>query len=166
MSLLRALAVAGCVLVLSSSSQAQVSVSSDATAHGFGGTVFGLGFTGGPASGVGVSFRTHLPSKSSLQFSFGIIKVTDRLSLSLGNEYQYDLVRGQSTRFFVNTALAYFYSGSSANEMAAPFRAGIGVGGEFAVQEALHMTVEGVFTYFSDGTILPLPQVAVHYYFY
>jgi hypothetical protein len=115
---------------------------------------------------VGVSFRTHFPSKSSLQLAFGVIKVTERLSLSLGSEYQYDLVRGQSTRFFVNAALGYFYSGSERNEMASPFRAGVGVGGEFAVREALHMTVEGVFTYFSDGTILPLPQLAVHYYFY
>lgn len=153
-------------MTVASVAAAQVSVSGEATASQFGKTVFGLGFSGGPASGVGISFRTHLPTKSSFQFVFGIIKSNDRLSTSAGGEYQYDLVRGRSTRFFVGPSISYFYSGVDHNEMAAPWRLGAGVGIEFAVQDALHMSAEGVFVFFSDGTILPLPQFALHYYFF
>jgi len=160
--LITALLLVAVVLI----SPAQVSVSGEATASQFGKTVFGLGFAGGPASGVGVSFRTHLPSKSSFQFVFGIIKANNRLSTSVGAEYQYDLVRGRSTRFFVGPSFAYFYSGANENEMDAPFRGGAGVGIEFAIQDALHMSAEGAFVFFSDGTILPLPQFTVHYYFF
>jgi len=42
----------------------------------------------------------------------------------------------------------------------------LGVGGEFLVTPGLHATTELFFTYFTDGTILPLPQLGFHYYFY
>ncbi|MDE3058095.1 MAG: hypothetical protein KGJ59_09080 [Bacteroidota bacterium] len=152
--------------VLSGSALAQVNVEGNQRAAGFNSAIYGLGVSAGPASGMGISFRNHLPSRSSYQLIAGIIKLKAKVSASVGAEYQYDLVRGNTTRFFFGPSMSYFYSGEHSNTLAAPFRLGIGVGGEFDVQKALHFSLEGVFTYFSDGSIVPLPQIAAHYYFY
>ena len=129
--------------------------------------VFGLGVAGGAATGVGLSFRHHLPAVWSYQVTGGIIKVNDKLSSAVGVELQYDLVRGATNRFFAGGGIGYYYSGpSSGNELDAPGRLGLGVGGEFLVTPGLHATTELFFTYFTDGTILPLPQLGFHYYFY
>ncbi len=144
----------------------QVSTSGLQKATELGKTVYGVGFSGGWGSGVGFSFRAHLPSKMSFQGVFGIIKTQSKLLMSTGGEYQYDLVRGNATRFFFVGSVGYFYSGNGQNDVAGPFRLGAGIGGEFQIQGALHATIEGQFVYSSDGTVLPLPQLALHYYFF
>ncbi len=129
-------------------------------------SVFGLGIAAGPASGLGLSFRHHLPSVISYEINGGIIKVDDRLLYDIGGELQVDLSRSGSTRFFVAGAFAYYYAGSANhNEMAAPERVGLGLGGEMYSGQGFHATLELIFTYFSDATVLPLPQFGVHYYF-
>jgi hypothetical protein len=159
------LSVAALIISISISS-AQVNTSSLSNAEGLTKTVYGLGFAAGWASGVGVSFRAHLPSKSSLQGVFGIIKTANKLSMSIGGEYQYDLVLNNTTRFFVGPAISYFYNGSGGNEVSGPFRVGAGIGGEFQLGGSLHITAEGMFVFFSDGRVIPLPQIALHYYFF
>lgn len=143
---------------------AQVSWSGLSNADNFGKSVYGLGLSAGWASGVGISFRDHLPTKASLEAIFGIIK-TDKLLMSIGGEFQYDLVRGPKSRFFGVSALSYQYSGSGSNEINGPFRFGVGAGGEFQIQNSFSVTAEGLFTFFSDGRVIPLPQLAMHYYF-
>lgn len=127
--------------------------------------VFGLGFFGGASGGLGLSFRHHLPSPISYQVTGGIIKVDGKLRSDIGVELQYDLTRGGGARFYVVGGFAYFYSGNDKNEMKSPTRAGVGLGGEWLMQGGLHVLAEGMFTFFSDGTILPLPQVGIYYYF-
>ena len=160
--------IATVIVVLSgfAVASAQVSTAQLSNAEGLGRTVYGIGLAAGPASGIGVSFRAHLPNKSSFQGIFGIIKTSDKTSLSVGGEYQYDLVRNSTTRFFFGPAASYFYNGSSHNEIAGPVRIGIGLGGELNVKDVFHVTIEGMYVYASDGSILPLPQIAAHYYFY
>jgi hypothetical protein len=145
---------------------AQVGTSGLSKAEGLGKPVYGLGFSAGWASGIGISFRSHLPSKISGQGNFGIIKTSDKLYLSLGGEFQYDLVRGNSTRVFGVGAMSYYYTGSGSNEVSGPFRFGAGAGYEFQVQQAFHVTAEALFVFFSDGRVIPLPQIAAHYYFF
>ena len=129
-------------------------------------SVFGLGLFGGAATGLGLSFRHHLPSTFSYQITGGIVKINERLSYDIGVEGQADLARSSSSRFFVGGGFGYYYSGKSdGNEMEAPARAALGIGGEFAMSPGIHTTVEAMFTYFSDGTVLPLPQFGFHYYF-
>jgi hypothetical protein len=147
-------------------SVAQISESGLSNAQGLRKSVQGLGFSAGWASGIGVSFRSHLPSNSSLQAVFGIIKTTDKLSLTVGGEYQYDLVRSSGTRLFVCTDIGYYYNGDHSNDVSGPFRFGPGIGGEFCVQDAFCISLEGVFVFFSDGRVIPLPQIAAHYYFF
>ena len=145
---------------------AQVAASSP-KGNEFGTSLHGLGFSGGPASGAGISYRFHPEGKTSVQGIVGIFKpkTTDTF-YSFGLEVQQDLTRSTSARFFIGLGSSYEYYGSGSNKYLAPFRAGLGIGGEFLVQDALHFTLEGLFTYFSDGTILPLPQMAFHYYFF
>lgn len=153
------------IALIPSLSFAQVSASGLSQAQGLGRTVYGLGFSAGWASGVGISFRAHAPSNSSYQAVFGIIKTSEKLSMSIGAEYQYDLVRGPSSRFFAAAALSYIYYGHHSNEVKGPFRFGAGLGGELKLQDALHANLEGLFVFFSDGRVIPLPQVGIHYYF-
>lgn len=154
------------MMVISARMQAQVAVSA-VKGEAFGKSVYGLGFAGGPASGTGLSYRFHTEGKSSLQAVLGVFKPknTDTF-FSAGAEFQQDLTRSNTARFFFSVASCYFYNGSGGNKYTAPFRFGSGLGGEFLLQDAVHFTFQGVLTYFSDGTILPLPQLAVHYYFY
>ncbi|HAP35704.1 MAG TPA: hypothetical protein DCQ28_07075 [Bacteroidetes bacterium] len=146
--------------------QAQVAVS-DVRGDAFGKSVYGIGFSGGPASGVGFSVRYHTPGKTSLQAVVGVFKPKNTDTFySFGAEYQHDLTRSNSARFFFDAASSFIYNGSGTNNYTAPFRFGAGLGGEFLLQDAVHVSFQGLFTYFSDGTILPLPQLAIHYYFY
>jgi hypothetical protein len=129
--------------------------------------VFGLGFAAGPATGLGLSFRHHLPTAFSYQITGGIIKATDRLYYSIGLEAQYDLSRTRTFRFFAAGGTSYFFAGTGGhNDMEGPARAGIGAGGETEIGSGIHFTAELLFTYFTDGTVLPLPQVGIFYYFF
>ena len=129
--------------------------------------VYGMGLAAGAASGIGLSFRHHLPGYFSYQLIGGIIKVDNRTSYTFGTELQYDFIRGAGIRFFAAGALGYYYSGKgNGNEIDGPGRIGAGIGGEVPVQGGFHVSGEILFTYFSDGNVLPLPQVGMHYYFY
>ena len=146
--------------------QAQVAVS-DVRGDAFGRSIHGLGFSGGPTSGIGISYRYHTSGKTSLQAVLGVFKPKNTDTFySFGAEYQHDLTRSNSARFFFGAASSYIYNGSGGNKYDAPFRFGAGLGGEFLIQDAVHLSFQGLFTYFSDGAILPLPQLAIHYYFY
>jgi len=82
-------------LLMPSSLFSQVSIQGNQQAENLGRNVYGLGISAGPASGVGISFRDHLPSKISFQIVGGIIKSGDKTSASIGAEFQYDLVRAK-----------------------------------------------------------------------
>ncbi len=154
------------VIAGTSSLFSQVGVQGSQQAEDLGRDVYGLGVSVGPASGIGISFRNHLPSKVSYQIVGGIIRWGGSTSASIGAELQYDLVREKSTRLFFGPSTSYFYNGSGGNTFAGPFRLGVGVGGELNVQKAINISLEAVFVYFSNGDIAPMPQIACHYYFY
>jgi hypothetical protein len=159
------------VLLLLMAGFASIAVSQVAIPDRRGGTgfreeVMGLGFFAGPTSGLGVSFRHHLRIPFSYQITAGIIKVDDRLLYDFGGEVQYDLSRGEGSRFFVVGGLGYYYAGrSSHNDIDAPARLGFGAGAEVGISPAIGATLELLFTIFTDGTILPLPQAGIFYYF-
>ena len=162
----RTLTLLVCALCMSVTLHAQVVLPERDMSGSLHQNVFGLGLAAGPASGMGLSFRHHLPTTFSYQITGGIIKVDERLQYAIGGEVQFDLSRSASARFFVVGAAGYYYAGSSdRNEMAAPGRAGVGLGGEIYSGSGFHANLELVFTYFSDGTVLPLPQFGLYYYF-
>jgi hypothetical protein len=155
------------LIVLISTVHGQVSVPSSEQATELGQTVFGLGLSGGVVSGFGLSFRHHLPTALSYQVVAGVVKSDNKVHYNFGGEIHYDLIRSDKTRFFACGGLGYFYSGESGqNELAGPFRSGLGIGAETGTSKSFNLAAELLFTYFSDGTILPLPQISAHYYFY
>ncbi|MBU1299104.1 MAG: hypothetical protein KKF20_05955 [Bacteroidetes bacterium] len=128
--------------------------------------VFGLGASIGLGTGMGISFRHHLPSILSYQFTAGIIKDSKKLLYDVGLELQFDLVRAEKSRFFAGGGMGYYHKGDDENELNGPFRVAMGIGIETKIQEALHASGSLYFTYFTNGQILPLPQVGLHYYFF
>ena len=153
-------------VIIVTAGHAQVSTPNMEQNKKFGQSVFGLGVSAGFVSGFGLSFRHHLPKEFSYQVVFGIIKSGDKTLYNIGGEGQYDIIRAGETRFFVGGAAGYFYSGNGSNDLEGPFRLGAGLGGEWKGIESFHVSGELLFTYFNDGTILPLPQVSAHYYFF
>jgi hypothetical protein len=163
---LRAVAILAVLVLSTSSARAQ------ATLPAQGGEqisrhVFGIGVSAGPVSGIGLSFRHHLPARFSYQVTGGIIKVDEKLSYAVGGEAQFDFTRKESDRFFLVLAAGYYYTGKpDDNELEGPARVGLGVGAELSLGGPLHANGEILFSYFSDGNVLPLPQVGLYYYFY
>jgi hypothetical protein len=130
-------------------------------------SIYGLGFSAGVASGFGLSFRHHLPGDVSYQIVGGIIKIDRVVSYNIGGEFQYDFIRGEAVRFFGASALGVFFNGKPGhNDLRGPVRFGLGIGGEYSKGTPLHASLELLFTYFSNGDVLPLPQIGLHYYFF
>ena len=156
------------ILLLSGRGLSQVVTPSNETSRDLGQTVYGLGLKAGCAGGFGLSFRHHFPTPFSYQLVGGIIKVNTKLRYDIALELQYDLVRGEASRFFACGATGYFYSSESSvpNDLEGPWRVGLGIGGEWLRVQPFHLTAELMFTYFSDGTVLPLPEIGAHYYFF
>jgi len=152
--------------LIASSAIAQVDVPTQERSKELGETVFGLGVSAGFLSGFGMSFRYHTSTAFSYQVVGGIIKADSRLNYDIGCLLQYNLVRGAKVRFYACGGAGYFYSGETENELAGPFRAGAGIGIEQARVEAFNFSAEFIFTFFSDGAVIPLPQVSAHYYFF
>jgi hypothetical protein len=163
---MKSLIIVFCFFLIASSAVAQVDVPTQERSKELGETVFGLGVSAGFLSGFGLSFRYHTSTAFSYQVVGGIIKADSRLSYDLGGLLQYNLVRGEKIRFYACGGAGYFYSGENENELEGPFRSGVGIGIEQARVEAFNFSAEFVFTFFSDGTVIPLPQVGAHYYFF
>jgi hypothetical protein len=157
------------VLLVSTMSQAQVIGTGTGQPVSLGRTVFGLGATVGMAGGMGVSFRQHFPTIMSYQIAGGIIKPDSRLSYDIAFELQADLMKGNTNRLYAAGAWGYYFTGEGGhNELSAPWRLGIGVGSEWANVNTsqFHFALEVLLTYFSDDTVIPLPQASAHYYFF
>jgi len=155
------------IVLFGSTCVSQVTLPAPNQKKKFDHSIFGLGVSAGFASGFGISFRQHLPSEISYQVVAGIIKTGNDVHYDLGGEIQYDIIRAGETRFYICGGTGYFYSGSSGtNDLSGPYRIGGGIGGEWRNTESFHLGGGLVFTYFSDGTVLPLPELGAHYYFY
>jgi len=155
------------VAFAAASLRAQVVLPEKGGERGVRENVFGLGLAAGAATGIGLSFRHHLPGSWSYEVTGGIIKVDDKTSYAVGGEIQYDLVRATASRFFVAGGMGYYYGGrGGGNTIEGPVRVGLGIGGELPLSTGFHVSGELLFTYFSDATVLPLPQFGVYYYFY
>ena len=159
-------AVIGALVVLAPHARSQATLPAQAGQE-ISRHVFGIGISAGAVSGIGLSFRHHFPARFSYQFTGGIIKADEKLSYAVGGEAQFDFTRKESERFFLALAAGYYYSGKSGeNELDGPLRIGLGVGAEVSLGGQVHASGEVLFSYFSDGNVLPLPQVGLHYYFY
>jgi len=165
---MRTFIIALVVLLTVCKCNAQVSVPRESQSGLSEKSVYGVGLSAGLVSGFGLSFRHHFPFDFSYQIVGGIISADRNLHYNIGGEAQYDLAHSETIRFFVSGGIGFFYSGESGNNgLSAPLRAGIGIGGEWlSLLSPVHISGEVLFTFFSDGTVLPLPQLSAHYYFF
>ena len=163
---MKALLIVLCLIAAKGSMPAQVSAPERSANQRFDRPVFGFGLSAGPVTGFGFSFRENLPAEIAFQLIGGIIKVDEKLHYNVGGEVQIDFPHGGEIRAFVAVGAGFFYSGTGGeNDLNGPLRIGAGFGVERGMPGGISLTGEILLTYFSDGTILPLPQAGVHYYF-
>ncbi|HLX12887.1 MAG TPA: hypothetical protein VKS81_08740 [Bacteroidota bacterium] len=150
-----------------SAGQAQVESTGSSKPVNFDRAIYGLGLSAGCADGLGIAYRSHFPGTVSFQLTAGIIKTSDVSFYDVGFEPQIDVYHGELNRFYACGAMSYFYNSptSGSNTYSGPFRLGIGAGDEWG-RAPFTFSFEVLLTYFSDGTVIPLPQIGAFYYFY
>jgi len=162
----KTLLIALCFIVAKGSVQAQVASPDRSANQRFDRPIFGLGLSAGPVTGFGFSFREHLPAEIAYEIVGGIVKVDEKLHYNFGGELQIDFPHGEEIRAYVAAGMGFFYSGPPGqNDLNGPLRIGAGFGVEKGIPGGISVAGEVLLTYFSDGTILPLPQAGIHYYF-
>ncbi len=85
------------------------------------------GFNVSSVSGLGLSYRHHFAGASLLQFSGGILSSGSRTSSALGFEYQYELSKKETFRYYV-VAGGGLYSSTKATSAL-----GLGIGLELPI---------------------------------
>lgn len=131
--------------------------------------VFGLGFNASLATGVGFSFRHHLPD---IPFGYQITgmgwKTDDFTFYNFGLELQYDFFVLDKGRLYGLAGGSKFYHSDTAgvNTYEGSTRLGFGVGYEFSLLPSLGISLTATLTSFQpSGQLLPLPTAGIHYYF-
>lgn len=150
-------------LSISSQSQAQLTEHEDyylTKSH------WGVGLQAGLLSGMGISVRFHPHERYGFEFNAGAWKGSDNLLASFGAEAQYDFDWSGRSRFYGFVGMGYYQNGKDdPDDLEGPFRAGFGAGYDWDISSAVILSVELGVTWFTDGPILPLPQVGISYLF-
>ncbi len=137
--------------------------------------MWGVGVYGGLLSGIGLSGRYHPKGRVGIQLTAGAMKFSE-LAYDVGAEGQFDFDSKGRSRFYGYLGLGFYYvekttkdaatgTEKKENKLDGPLRLGLGVAYEWAVSPKLIFNLNAAFTYFTDGTILPLPQAGLIYYF-
>ena len=140
---------------------------------------WGVGAQAGLLSGMGVGVRYHPLGRFQVQLAGGAISGGEGLAAAVGIEGQLDFDWRDRSRFYGFVGMGYYTNGEEELTVAAgtwepgkedprldsPFRAGVGLGYEWDISHTLIFSASVAFTYFSEGTFLPLPQAGVYYLF-
>jgi hypothetical protein len=103
------------------SSLAVAQSSYDTTAPGYR-SYSSFGFNASSVSGLGLSYRKHLPGPSLIQITGGVISGGGSTFTSLGFAYQYQLSKKDNFRYYIATGAGLYTSGSTRTVI------GIGIG--------------------------------------
>lgn len=109
-----------------------------------------VGFNVSSISAVGISFRKHLSGPSLVQFTGGFISTTSNTSSAIGFEYQYEISKKSSLRYYVSLGIGHYSlsSGQSTNM-------GLGIGIELpAFSENIFDNVTGGASIFYPAAYL------------
>lgn len=133
----------------------------------FSENVFGIGLHASLVTGMGISFRHRIANTAvAYQINGGILKLSDTYYYDIGGEFQFDLSASDDNRVFLIVGLGYYYKGISVNDLSTPIRIGAGGGYEFSIARQLGVSL-GVLVmgFLPGGSILPLPQIGMHFFF-
>lgn len=128
--------------------------------------MWAVGLQAGLISGSGLGVRFHPVGRFGAQLVGGGIKLGDLTTYAFGVEGQFDFdVMGRSRFYgYVGTGL-YYVKDKDEKKLDGPWRLGLGVAYEWSISRKLIFNASGAITYFSDGTVLPTPQLGLWYYF-
>jgi hypothetical protein len=127
---------------------------------------WGVGLQAGLLSGSGISIRFHPHTRYGFELNAGAWKGGDNLIASFGAEAQYDFDWSGRNRFYGFVGLGYYQNGKDdPDDLKGPFRAGFGAGYDWDISSAVIFSAELGVTWFTDGIILPLPQIGISYLF-
>lgn len=140
---------------------------------------WGVGAQAGLMSGMGVGVRFHPQGRFQVQIAGGAISGGEGLAAAVGIEGQLDFDWRDRSRFYGFVGMGYYTNGEDEltiedgtwapgkedPRLDSPFRAGVGLGYEWDISNTLIFSASVAFTYFSEGTFLPLPQIGVYYLF-
>lgn len=143
----------------------------------------GVGVMAGLASGSGISYREFLPSAWGYRGTLALWKLSDSSFISAGASGMRILSDDGWRRVYLVGSASYWRRGDEeteeifdddgnlvdrreVHEVDNSVGIGVGAGVELPLSERGALTLEGVFTYWTDsGNLLPLPQVGFHYLF-
>ena len=125
-----------------------------------------VGLQAGVLSGSGLGVRYHPRGSFAAQFVGVGIRIGDVTTYNFGAEGQFDLDNNGRSRFYTYLGTGvYSWSNEGEEKLEGQWRLGLGIAYEWSVSAKLIFGANGAITYFSDGTILPLPQIGLFYYF-
>ncbi len=133
--------------------------------------IFGFGLNANLATGLGFSFRHHLPLPLAYMVSGFAWKTGGGVFWDLGFQTELDLFVQEKTRFYGAAGFSYFYTDNSSDAVVhdtynGPTRIGAGVGIELGMGSTIGLAFNLMLTSFQPtGELLPLPSASVHYYF-
>lgn len=143
----------------------------------------GVGVMLGAASGAGISYQEVLPTAWGYRGTLLLWKFGDFSFVDLGVSGLRILSDDGSRRVYVVGSASWWRRGDEETEeifdaggnlvaerevddVDDSFAVGVGAGVEVPYGERVALTLEGVFTYWTDsGDLLPLPQIGLHYRF-
>ena len=135
-------------------------------------TLWAIGLHGGLLSGMGLGLRMNYSQRFGFQLVGGAMTWKDKFVYSVGFEGQFDFDTAKRSRLYALAAVGFYDNGEEEpkpgdedKRLKGPLRAGLGVGYEWAVSDKMVLMANGAFTYFSNGSFLPLPQLGIFYYF-
>lgn len=122
-----------------------------------------LGLAAGFTSGVGLAMRWPILPQTMGGIAGGAWGSSDDLAWNIGFEMHYVLRQVRSTRIIIGPALAFF-SDDSDDETNGNYSLDVGM--EYLIRDRVALKADVGFTYLGDADqVLPLPQIAVFYYF-
>ena len=143
----------------------------------------GIGVAAGAASGTGISYQEILPSAFGYRGAMALWKLGDFFFIDVGASALRVLRDDGERRIYLIGGLAYWRRTDEETEdildenmnvvgervfddVDDSWSLGAGAGLEFPFGARAGLSLEAVFTYWAEsGSLLPLPQAALHYHF-
>ena len=139
----------------------------------------GLGFAAGAISGIGLSYKQHLPNLFVPQVAFGVLKYENEFDINLGLALQRTFHATDLVRFYGITGLAFFWERNEwdewvhdgytservgkAKETDRRINTGIGIGIEVLLWKRIGIAVDGEYTVIFRSTDFSSPNPDAYY---